>query len=67
MNSHMPAAHARFQVEYKYLFFSTLFQLGASCTQKHVVTKSFYENITHMESQSTVVGWTSTSGHTVQK
>ena len=37
----------------------------ASFIQGQVVTEAFYEN--SMEILSTVVGWTSISGHTVQK
>ena len=42
-------------------------ETGARCIQGQVGTESFHENIAHMESPSTVVGWKSTSGHTVQK
>ena len=40
---------------------------GASCIQGHAVTVVLRKQYTHMEIPSTVVGWKSTSRHTVQK
>ena len=35
-------------------------ETGSSCIQGQVVTDAFYENSTHTELPSTVVGWKST-------
>ena len=45
---------------------AVLGETGTSCMQGQVVTESFYEDITHMESPSTIVV-KFISGHTVEK